>query len=167
MELEKRYFKLDRRAEDDTGRVLRGTAIRYGSLAQLPWGKEKVQPGAFSPISDVILNVQHDRARPLARTGGGLEIKDDSDRMAIVADLPRTREGDDSLVLVRQNVLRGLSLEFYTEAERTEADVRIIEKARLVGIGLVDTPAYSDSEVSARMKAPRGPAPRRMRRFYL
>ena len=167
MDLEKRYFELDRRANDDTGRVLSGTAIRYGDLATFPWGKEKVQAGAFSPIADVILNVQHDRARPLARTGGGLTIKDDSERMAIRADLPDTREGDDSLVLVRQNVLRGLSIEFYSEAERTEADVRIIEKARLVGIGLVDTPAFPRSEVEARMRSTRGPAPRRMRRFYL
>ena len=171
MELEKRYFELDRRAKDDAGRVLSGTALRYGDLAQLPWGKERVQPGAFSPISDVVLNASHDRGRPLARTGGGgLEIKDDSERMAIRADLPDTREADDVLVLVRQTILRGLSVEFYTEAERTEGDVRIIEKATLVGIGVVDSPAYSQSEVSAvsaRMKATRPPAPRTLRRLYL
>ena len=76
MELEKRYFKLDRRAKDDAGRVLSGTALRYGDLAQLPWGKERVQPGAFSPISDVVLNASHDRADPWPAPGeAGLRSK--------------------------------------------------------------------------------------------
>ncbi len=57
----------------DGERTISGVALRYGDTATLPWGaKERFQAGAFGPIgnSDVILNVQHSRGRPIARTGG-------------------------------------------------------------------------------------------------
>ena len=50
------------------GRTVGGVAVRYGDLAQLPWGEERIEAGAFAPIDDVILNAHHDRATPLART---------------------------------------------------------------------------------------------------
>ena len=55
------------------GRTLSGVAMRYGSIAKLPWGPERFAPAAFGDVkaADVILNFQHDRSRPLARTGGG------------------------------------------------------------------------------------------------
>ena len=170
MESERRYFQL--RQGDDGGRTLTGTAIRYDDCALFPWGRERIEAGAFQPLpADVVLNFQHDRGRPLARTGGGgLTITDDSSSMEIRAELPETREASDVLQLVRQKIVRGLSLEFLSGLERFEGDdLRIIQKATLVGIGVVDSPAYSQSEVSARMseKETRRPAPRRMRRFYL
>ena len=119
----------------------------------------------------MVLNFQHDRGRPLARTGGGgLEVMDDTGKMEIRATLPETQESDDVLELVRQSIVRGLSVEFVADRETFEGnDLRIIEKATLYAVAVVDEPAYSESEVSTRMKATRvrGPAPRRMRRFYL
>ena len=169
MAIERRYFAI--RQADSGGRTLTGTAIRYGDVASLPWGRERILAGSFQPIGDIVLNFSHDRGRPLARTGGGgLTITDDSSSMEIRAELPSTREADDVLELVRQSIVRGLSVEFVTDREKFEGDdLRIIEKAHLYAVAVVDEPAYSESEVSARMKATRvrGPAPRRMRRFYL
>ena len=82
------------------GRTLSGTAIRYGDVARLPWGQERFEPGAFDDVAgaDVILNVAHDRGRPIARTGGGgLVLADSADALTIRADLPATREADDAL----------------------------------------------------------------------
>ena len=112
--------------------------------------RERFTAGAFAPIGDVILNAQHDRRTPLARTGGGLELMDSADALEIRAEMPPTQAADDVLALVRANVLRGLSLEFEATAERVEAGVRVIDKARLSGIGVVDSPAYPQSEVEAR-----------------
>ena len=55
------------------GRTLSGVLLRYGDVAALPWGRERFEPGAFGDVTgaDVILNTAHERARPLARTGGG------------------------------------------------------------------------------------------------
>ena len=167
MEPERRYCEI--RQADDGGRTLTGIAIRYDNVAEFVWGREKIMAGAFQPIGDVVLNFQHDRGRPLARTGGGgLTITDDSSAMEIRAELANTIEGRDVLELVRQSIVRGLSVEFVTDREKFEGDdLRIIEKAHLYAVAVVDEPAYSESEVSARMKATRRPAPRTLRRFYL
>ena len=156
MDIEQRYCEI--RAE---GRKLNGVAVRYGDVAALPFGKERIEAGAFSPLGDAILNSQHDRAAPLARTGGGgLVLKDSDEALSIEAELPNTRATDDVLELVRTKVIRGLSIEFRAVKERAEAGLRIIERAVLVGVAVVDTPAYPASVVEARMKE--APPPRRM-----
>ena len=101
MKPERRWAALEYRGE---GRIVTGTAMRYGDVARLPFGSERFEPGAFGEIraADVILNVQHDRGRPVARTGGGLNLDDDLARLAIHAELPETREADDALANVRR-----------------------------------------------------------------
>ena len=145
---EKRYCEL--RSE---GRILSGTAIAYGDTAILPFGRERFQAGAFPGVekSDILLNSGHDRARPLARSlGGGLVITDSAKALSIRADLPPTREADDTITLVTAGILRGLSLEFIARSERREGNVRVVERAELRGLGVVDRPAYGGSVVSAR-----------------
>ncbi|MCE2494038.1 MAG: HK97 family phage prohead protease [Alphaproteobacteria bacterium] len=146
-----------RRAElrAEGGRRLSGVVIRYGDVAEFPWGRERFTPGAFAPIGDVLLNAQHDRRTPLARTGAGLELRDGPDSLELEATLPNTRTADDVLELVRAGVLRGLSIEFEAKAERMESGVRVVDKARLAAVGVVDTPAYPQSEVEARRRGER------------
>lgn len=163
MTVERRYCEL--RAASD-GRRLEGVAVRYGDTARLPWGRERIEVGAFAPLGDVILNASHDRAAPLARTGGGgLELMDAADSLTVRAELPATRAADDVLALVRGGVMRGLSVEFRAVAERMESGVRVIERAALSGVAVVDTPAYPASEVEARRAAM--PAPAKRRRVWL
>lgn len=160
---ETRRFEL--RADPDS-RTLRGVAVTYGDTAKLPWGSERIEPGAFAGnMGDVVLNTMHERGRPLARTGGaGLELADSAERLAFTADLPNTREADDVIELVRRGVMRGASVEMRVTDERIEAGVRVIERASLHAVAVVDTPAYPASEVQARMAAAPKPAPRR--RWY-
>ena len=161
-DLERRYFEL-RQGE---GRRLEGTAVRYGDEAALPWGKERFEAGAFSGgMSDVRLTVQHDRGRPLARTGAGLTLDDNAERLALAAELPATREADDTMTLVRAGVLRGLSVEFRAVVERMEGETRVISRATLGAVSVVDEPAYPQSEIEARMAA-LAPAPKRRRRYF-
>ena len=162
MKVERRYVEL--RADDDARR-LSGVAVTYGDTAKLPFGEERIEPGAFGELGDVILNAYHDRAAPLARTGGaGLELSDTGERLAFAAELPATREADDVLELVRRGVVRGASVEMHVTGQRFEGGVRVIERAKLSAIGIVDTPAYPASEVEARRAAM--PAPGKRRRFW-
>ena len=164
-DLERRYVEL--RADAD-GRRLSGVAIRYGDTATLPFGRERVEPGAFGDMAaaDVILNASHDRTAPLARTGGGgLELVDSAERLAFAATLPETRAADDVLALVRGNIMRGASVEMRVTGQRFESGVRIIERAALSAIGIVDTAAYGKSEIEARRAALPKPTPRRRRYF--
>ena len=135
------------------GRVLEGTALAYGDVARVGSRAERFEAGALGAVEslDVLLNVQHDRARPLARTGGGgLTLSDSAAALEVRAELPETREATDALALVEAGVLRGLSLEFVATRERMEGPMRVILAARLVAIGVVDKPAYRASKVSAR-----------------
>ena len=134
--MEKRYLEI-RHSE---GRILQGVALPYNQIGQSPYGREMFESRAFSPLpADVILNVQHDRGRPIARTGGGLYLDDTDKALSIRAVLPATRESDDTLALVRAGVLRGLSIEFKALQERRENNVRVVAKALLSGIGVVDS----------------------------
>lgn len=139
------------------GRRLIGTAIRYGSAGD-PGAvafSEEFARGAFArflgdPSADVMLNVQHDRRRPLARYPGTMQLRDGDESLEMVAVLPETRDADDVLTMVRARVLIGLSVGFVAESDRMQGDRRIVERARLDHIAVVDRPAYQTSTVDAR-----------------
>ena len=159
MTTERRYCEL--RSE---GRTLQGDAVVYGDRAVFPWGEETIQSGAFAPLGDVILNRQHERVIPLARTGGGgLTLQDSPEALRILATLPDTPSANETLTLIREKILRGLSIEFHATAERQSGDLRIIEKAQLVGVGVVDDPQYEQSIVSARQREERAKRLRTLR----
>ena len=145
------------------GRVLEGKAITYGDVARVGSRAERFVPGAFGDVSklDVILNAQHDRSAPLARTGGGgLELVDSAAALSVRATLPETRVADDILTLVESRVLRGFSIEFLAQRERQVGGTRELLAARLINIGVVDRPAYPQSTVAAREEV-KTPARRR------
>ena len=134
----------------DKDMQLSGLVMKYGDIAQLPFGKEVIDSGAFGDVSkaDLILNRQHDRSKPLARTGGGgLEIIDSPTELRLQADLPDTPTGREAITLVRNGVLRGFSIEFVSTREYVRDRELHIAEGRLYGIALVDKPAYPDSQV--------------------
>ena len=141
---------------------LRGVVMKYGSAAKIGRMTERVQAGALTPDpSGAMLNFQHDRQRPLARTdGGGLELIDSAEAMTMRATLPKTTMATDALELVRAKVIRGLSVEMIVEGETWDGMDRTITAARMIGVALVDTPAYPESALEARWKAaqPRRPS---------
>lgn len=139
---------------EDSERRLTGTAMRYGDIAELPWDeRERFEAGAFGDVDriDAVLNIQHQRARPIARTGGGgLTLRDSAGALEIDAVLPDTVDANDAVTNIRAKILRGLSVEFMPETTRLEDGVNVITKAMLRGIALVDRPAYPASVINAR-----------------
>lgn len=168
-ETEHRYAELQR----GDGRTLRGKAVVYGDLAQIGTRRERFAPGAFGPnvaTQDVLLTMQHDRARPLARSGGGgLTLTDTREALEVRAELPDTREATDALQLVDSKILRGLSVEFRTMRDEFElaTGTRVILAARLIAVSLVDRPAYGESTVSARALAEESARRQRRREIVL
>ena len=149
-ETEYRFCEL--RADPDK-RELAGRAIVYGDVADLGTFRETFRPGAFGDVAnlDIILNRQHQRAEPLARTGGGgLELRDSPEALEIVATLPEVRAADDVLELVKRHIYRGLSIEFRAVREHFENGVRVVTRAALGAIGVEDRSAYPLSTVAAR-----------------
>ena len=129
---------------------LSGRVIQYGDIATLPFGKEVIDAGAFGNLedADLILNRQHDRSKPLARTGGGgLQVIDSPTELRLQADLPDTPTGREAITLVRNGILRGFSIEFVATREYVRNRELHIAEGRLYGVALVDKPAYPESQV--------------------
>ena len=134
-------------------RTIAGTAIEYGDVAKVYGSKERFETGAFAGVDseDIILNMQHERAMPLARTiGGGMTVNESAQGVSLRAEIPSTQSGNDCLELVRTKVLRGLSIEYIPIDHRWEGDTFIVSKARLRGVAVVDRPAYKKSRIHPR-----------------
>ena len=165
---EYRFAPVELRAGGAGPGTVEGVAVRYGDEARLPGFRERFAPGAFGNVAalDVVANVQHERGRPLARTGGGgLTLADDTANLRAALELPATRDGEDAAELLRRGVLAGFSVEFQVGDERFEAGVRVVERARLIGLALVDRPAYGDSLAAIAKRAAASVEPRRRRRM--
>ena len=139
------------------GRRLSGVVLAYGDVSASH--RERFEPGALSIAGTVPLNLHHDAMRAVAwAPGGGLELREDSDALRMVAELPPIPAADAALAMVRAGEATGLSVEFHPEAERREGGLRVIERARLSGIGIVRAPSYEASRVEARARLGSGAA---------
>ena len=144
MKPERRYAEF--RAENG---VLKGTVVDYSDSAKFGSFTERFLPGSLR-LDDPILNLQHDRGKPVARPGSGLVIDDGPKRMRMEATLPETVYGREARELVDAGILRGLSLEFVAVREKWDGMRRTIMEARMTALALVDKPAYGRSEIEAR-----------------
>lgn len=145
MTLEVRFCEF--RAEGDT---LEGVAIRYGDEAVIGPFRERFEAGSVTISPDAIANLQHDRAKPVARIGAGLSFRDGPEDLRAVMNLPDTVYGREARELVKANILRGFSIEFRASDETWQGQTRIIKRALVTGLGIVDIPAYRDSEIATR-----------------
>jgi HK97 family phage prohead protease len=124
---------------------------------------ERIAPGAFdstlSARADVKLYYNHDASMPLARTRSGtLSLKSDRRGLQFEAELPDTTLGRDVRALLERGDLSGeMSFGFYVERdswnkERTE---RLVERAKLVEISIVQDAAYPQTSSELRSVADR------------
>lgn len=154
---ERRYAEL--RASDNG---ITGVLLRYGDEARFGTFRERFAPGAVELRSDLIANIMHDRAKPVARTGAGLHVAATEDGLDARIEWPETVYAREAKELVESRILRGFSVEFHALKERFEGRTRIIERAEVSGLGIVDRPAYPESQIEARIAEAFGPArPRR------
>ena len=152
MALEYRFAALEFR---DAGAAIEGVAMPYGAEAKIgSMFTERVLPGAFGNIGDVVLNKMHLRHDPIARTGGGgLTLTDSAERLSLHAAIPDYRA--DIRDMVARGILRGFSVEMDVTAEDWPAPSRrVIRAAVLRGVGLVDRAAYGEAtaKIAERMK---------------
>ena len=127
-----------------SGRTLSGVVMPYGSIS--PDFRERFEPGAFGAVDRVDVNLQHDRSIVLARDA---VLTDSPRELRVRAELA---PGSAALRLVQRGALNGFSVEFHSQEERREAGIRVVARANLAGLALVDAGAYplAKAEVRAR-----------------
>ena len=139
-----------------TGRTVTGPVVVYGEVASDR--AETFAPGAFTSREDpLVLDVQHDPAIVAASTEDDtLTITDGPRALEVRAELKNARQGEPGsgpVEMVKRGALRGLSAAFHAIDEHRAADgTRVVTKAHLVRIGLVDRGSYSGSQVELRSK---------------
>ena len=123
------------------GRVV-GTLLTYGERAS---DRPMIfADNALSWEGGVVLNLQHDRTKHLAR----FAPTPDGTRLMVDVRLPDTVAARDAVTLIKSGVLTGLSAEVVPEAEDSINGVRRVTKGRLVAAALVDGPSFRSSTVS-------------------
>ena len=66
--------------------------------------------------------------------------------------MPKSPWGEDTLVLVRDGILTGASVNWLVKRDRWEGRLRRIQSSGLQMFSIVDSPAYAEATVSARAK---------------
>ena len=133
-----------------SGRTLSGRVMTYGDIS--PGHRERFLPGAFGPAPRAPLNIQHDSSLVVLEAGDFV-LADSTLALSIRAEL---QPGSAALSLVKRGALNGYSVEFVSRQEsRDHSGVRVIEKAELTGVGLVDQPSYPDSKAEVRRRLER------------
>ena len=127
-----------------------GVAVAYGDVAQIGVAlRERFEPGSLELYKrGVQANRQHQRDRILARyPDAGLRFIQTRRSLRAEIDMPDTTDGRDCWELVRRGVLTGLSIEFRARNAdvRQDGDTLIVKRGVVVGVALVDTPAYPQS----------------------
>lgn len=130
-----------------SGRTLSGVAMRYGDVS--PDFRERFMPGAFGPVATIAINLQHDSNLVLAADA---LLTDSPRELRVRADLPPSSA---ALALVRRGALSGFSIEFRSKSERREGGIRVVERATLTGLALVDAGAYPQSTAEVRARSGR------------
>lgn len=137
------------------GRILIGAAIRYGDVS--PTHRERFERGSLTLDPHLSLSLEHRTLRTLAY-GRDVQFDDRPAGLFVRATLPRTPVADVALDGVRSGRFRGYSLEFIARREtRDTSDIRVIQRADVRGLALVDRPSYPGSTVEARKRRRRRP----------
>lgn len=121
--------------------------------------KEVIRHNAFQRSldnkDDVILNIDHDNARLIARTSAGnLTLVEDEVGLRMEAILPNTTKAKDLMEDIRVGNYKGMSFAFTTQKDdfRKEptGNIRELHDVNLKDVSVVYAPAYNHTEVALR-----------------
>ena len=130
--------------------VVSGAVLHYGAVAQTKRGRESVHPGAFLGLAEPNLpvNIQHRQQTAQRITNGqGLVFRDTPTALYAELALPDNAIGHAAADGVRDGSLTGWSSEFLPLIESSENGGISVFRALMVGLSVVDVPAYKSSLV--------------------
>ena len=130
-------------------RTIRGLVVPFSKVGNTSAGPVRFEFGAFGDIdaSKIVLNMEHDRTRPLGRgIAGSEEVSPAGISMAF--KIAPTGAGNDALVEASEGLRPAFSIEAKVNDYTIEKGVMVVASANLEAVAHVTNPAFSDAKIS-------------------
>lgn len=130
-------------------RTITGLVVPFAKVGNTSAGPVRFEFGAFGDIdpSQIILNSEHDRTRPLGRgIGDSLEVSPAGISMAF--KIAPTNAGNDALVEAAEGLRPAFSVEAKVNEYTIEKGVMVVASANLEAVAHVTNPAFKDAQIS-------------------
>ncbi len=129
-------------------RTIRGLVVPFGKSGNTSAGPVRFEFGAFGDIdpSQIILNAEHDRTRPLGRgIGDSVEVSPAGISMAF--KIAPTNAGNDALIEATEGLRPAFSIEANVNEYTIEKGVMVVSSAKLEAVAHVTNPAFKDAQI--------------------
>jgi HK97 family phage major capsid protein len=131
-------------------RTIKGLVVPFAKVGNTSAGPVRFEFGAFGDIdpSQIVLNMEHDRTRPLGRgIAGSEEITPAGISMAF--KIAPTGAGNDALVEASEGLRPAFSVEANVGEYTIEKGVMVVSAANLEAVAHVTNPAFKDATISS------------------
>ncbi len=135
-------------AADTETRTIKGLVVPFAKVGNTSAGPVRFEFGAFGEIdaSQIVLNMEHDRTRPLGRgIAGSEEITPAGVSMAF--KIAPTGAGNDALVEASEGLRPAFSIEAKVNEYTIEKGVMVVASADLEAVAHVTNPAFKDAQI--------------------
>ena len=135
-------------AADTQTRTIKGLVVPFSKVGNTSAGPVRFEFGAFGEIdpSQIVLNSEHDRTRPLGRgTAGSLEVSPAGISMAF--KIAPTNAGNDALVEAAEGLRPAFSIEAKVNEYTIQKGVMVVASANLEAVAHVTNPAFKDAQI--------------------
>jgi len=136
-------------AADTVTRTISGMVVPFGPSGNTSAGPVRFEFGAFGEVdaSKIVLNMEHDRTRPLGRgIAGSEQITPAGISMAF--KIAQTNAGNDALVEASEGLRPAFSIEASVNEYTIEKGVMVVSAANLEAVAHVTNPAFKDAQIS-------------------
>ena len=130
-------------------RTIKGLVVPFSKVGNTSAGPVRFEFGAFGDVdaSQIVLNMEHDRTRPLGRgIAGSEEVTPAGISMAF--KIAPTGAGNDALVEASEGLRPAFSIEANVAEYTIEKGVMVVSAARLEAVAHVTNPAFKDAQIS-------------------
>lgn len=136
-------------ASDVEGRTITGLVVPFGKVGNTSVGPVQFSEFAFGDFkaSDIVLNLEHDRTRPIGRGIDGTE-KVSPAGIAMGFKIAPTTAGTDALIEAADGLRTGISIEANPIKYTIKGAVMHVTAAQFLGAGLVTHPAFDSARVT-------------------
>lgn len=135
-------------AADVQERIIAGLVVPFGPVGNTSAGPVKFDMGAFGDIqaTDIVLNTEHDRTRPIGRGIAGSE-KVTPRGIEMAFKIAPTNAGNDALVEASEGLRPAFSIEASADEYTIEKGVMVVSRATMTGVAHVTNPAFKDAQI--------------------